>query len=176
MGSQFDELAKAVARGTSRRHVFRSILGGLVGAVAAAVLPSGRTEAIEIAAPAAAEPSVRQVPRLNQAPIPLNRAPVKINQAPIRLNQASPLIPHNGPRAHPVAGGPGFNGPRPHGPGWNQRGHRFNQTHPRMNQQRLPWMNQHGARMNQGRPNFNQRGWPSFNHTVWRGFNQRGSH
>src|SRR4051794_19737146 len=100
MGSQFDELAKAVARGTSRRRIVRTMLGGLVGAFVASVLPSDRTEAVE-AGPESAEPSVRQVPRLNQAPTRLNQAPVRLNRAPVKLtqgpaqfNQVGRVAPH----------------------------------------------------------------------------------
>ena len=47
MGSQFDELAKAIARGASRRTVLRGIVGGLLGAVAASLIPRGPSEAVE---------------------------------------------------------------------------------------------------------------------------------
>src|SRR5215213_4679930 len=93
MGSQFDELAKALARGASRRRVFRGVLGGLIGAVAASVLPGNRSEAVEAGAPAA-EPALQQATGVNQRPPgfnqvgpPTNTGP-KLNQAPVRLNQA----------------------------------------------------------------------------------------
>lgn len=182
MGSQFEELAKAVARGTSRRRILQSMLGGLVGAVAAAILPSGRTEAVEIASQSSAEPTLRQVPRLNQAPIKLNQAPVKINQSPVRLNQSGPFIPQGGPHINQRVGGPGFNSPHPNGPGWNQRGHTFNQTRPPLNQQFQTWINQHRGQFNQGRPGWNQgQPWwnqskPGLNQRGWPPFNQRGPH
>jgi hypothetical protein len=167
MASQFDELAKAIARGASRRTVLRGIFGGLVGAVAASLLPSGRSESVEAGAPSAPVPGLRQSPSLNQRIPFVNQytrpapgGPV-VNQLPVRLNQ----------------GPPGLNPPVHLNQvlQLNQAPVRLNQITTQMNQQRQvtqagssnghrpPYLNQHHPTANQTdgpHPRWNQRpGW-----------------
>src|SRR5829696_1442432 len=129
MGSQFDGLAKAMARGASRRRVLRGVLGGLIGAVAASVLPGTHSDIVEAGAPVI-DSSLRQSSGSNQpAPSPnqggapgsarpqLNQAPVRLTQAPLSLSQIQPTSNQAAPR-HSQAS-------------INQAGARFNQVGPR---------------------------------------------
>src|SRR4051812_32683259 len=95
MGSQFDELAKAVAQGASRRRVLRSLRPGLMGAVLATLAPSSRSEAVEAGAPGSSDPLLRKVsgpnrpsPTLNQSQSAANTGP-RLNQAPVQRNLAA---------------------------------------------------------------------------------------
>jgi len=185
MASHFDELAKALAQGTSRRRVLRGMLGGLFGAIAATVMPSGRTEAVEASGPPASIPAVRQAPvlnqrgpgvrgpgasvtgdpKLNQAPVQINQRPPILNQAPVRINQRPIVLNQRG--AHFNQTGAASN---PLRPGWNQHGQLRNHQSPTINQRRA-WINEHRAVINQRRAGWNQSG-GRFNQT-WPGFNQR---
>ena len=179
MASQFEELAKAVARGASRRQVLRGIVGGLVGAVAATLLPSSRSESVEASEqPALGSALQQQPPRPSpngpSAP-PTGQQPgagprlnqtLVLNQAPVRINQAPLLVPTGSVRLNQT------------GLHWNQhRGLAFNQRRAHLNQGQRPsfnqyqaWLNQHpslinqrGARLNQAALPFNQRRRPGWN-------------
>jgi hypothetical protein len=195
MGSAFDDLAKALAGGTSRRRVLRGMLGGLIGAIAGTALPSGRTEAVE-AGPTTTQPPVKPAPALNQAPVRLNQAPVRLNQAPVRLhpapvqiNQRGSLAPNSRTQGVHADDGPTMNQSRRP---FNQQDPRWNQMRAWLNQHHKPGMNQHGprvnqghtsSRFNQGNPHLNQRNWPGwnqghhrFNQGAWPGWNQSHRH
>jgi len=191
MGSRFDELAKAIARGASRRTVLRGIVGGLLGAVAALLIPRGPSEAVEAGAQTGTDLSLRQGPRLNQRPPILNqtgptgpglnqRPPILnqswhagpgLNQGPVRLNQTSVQMNQlhfNHTGSEHVAMNAGRRGPRV-----NQhlgQGARMNQQHLYLNQnghlslnQRQAWLNQVRSRFNQTRPVINQHRFPGLN-------------
>jgi hypothetical protein len=189
MGSQFDELAKAVAQGASRRRVLRSLLPGLMGAVLATLAPSSRSEAVEVGAPGSSDPSLRQVsgpnrpsPSLNQSQSAantgprLNQAPVRLNQAPVQRNlaaQSRQTLPGQNRNQSVASAGHGQNSPF-----WSNSGHGgFNEQHPTWNQTTAaavnqlrpgynggrPSINQIIARFSQVEPRLNQRGLPSWN-------------
>ena len=83
MGSQFDEIAKAVARGVPRR---RALIGGVAGAVVASLLSSGKAPSAEAGVPETTSPAVQQKPAWNQQGRGLNQTRTGFNQA--RFNQA----------------------------------------------------------------------------------------
>jgi hypothetical protein len=182
MGSQFDELAKAVAQGASRRRVLRSLLTGLMGAVLATLAPSSRSEAVEVGAPGSSDPSLRQVsgpnrpsPSLNQSQSAANTGP-RLNQAPVQRNLAArsrQTLPGQNRNQSVASAGHGQNSPF-----WSNSGHGgFNEQHPTWNQTTAaavnqlrpgynggrPSINQIIARFSQVEPRLNQRGLPSWN-------------
>jgi hypothetical protein len=154
------------------------MLAGLIGAIAGTAMPSGRTEAVE-AGPNPAQPPVKPVPRLNQAP-------VKLNPAPVQVNQRGSLAPNRGPA--PLTRGVQDDddvrmnqGRRP----FNQQDPRWNQMRAWVNQRHQPRMNQQAHHFNQGGPGFNQREWQgwnqghhrfTFNQGAWPGWNQSHRH
>jgi len=157
------------------------MLGGLIGAVAASVLPNGRTEAVEAGPQSTAEPAIRQAPRLNQRTVTLNQAPVKVNQAPIKLNQVSPVVTHGTVQSSQAQGsqdhhGPVFNQRRwninQQNTHWNQSQHQFNQQRLHLNEQR-PHLNQRQVHLNQRRHQFNQTHSTNINQWWRPGMNQR---
>jgi hypothetical protein len=176
MRSQFDEVAKALAQGSSRRRVLGGIISGLVGVVAASLLPGTRSEAVEAGAAPSADSSVRQASganlptpgvRLNQAPIRLNQGPGKLNrsamqthQLPARINQArQPAGFNQAPfRARTTAHGAHT---QSSGPAFNQA--RFNQFRQQWLTHGTPQFNAVHARFNQSPVRLNQRGYPGWN-------------
>ena len=85
MASRFDERAKALARGVTRRQALRGVLGGIAGAVAATFLTNVRTDPAQASAPAseAASAPLRQArPRLKQTTPVINSTGLELNQKP----------------------------------------------------------------------------------------------
>jgi hypothetical protein len=181
MRSQFDEVAKALARGTSRRRVLGGIISGLVGVVAASLLPGSRSETVEAGAAPAADSSVRQASganlpspgvRLNQAPVRLNQGPGKLNrsamqshQVPARINQTRQPASFNQARVRSRTTAQGARA-QSSSPALNQA--QFNQA--RFNQLRQQWLTHGPPPFNSVHPQFNQsplrlnqRGYPGWN-------------
>jgi hypothetical protein len=103
MASRLDDLPKALTRGTSRRQALRGMFGGIVGALAVALLPSDRTEAVEASAQAgmplrqaqpgpspAASPTTNSAPALHQTTPPVINAGPPLNQTPPVLTETKP--------------------------------------------------------------------------------------
>jgi hypothetical protein len=181
MRSQFDDVAKALAQGSSRRRVLGGIISGLVGVVAASLLPGSRSETVEAGAAPPADSSLRQASganlpkpsvRLNQAPVRLNQGPGKLNRSamqtnpiPARINQARQPAGFNQARVRARTTAQGAH-TQSSSPALNQAS--FNQT--RFNQFRQQWLT-HGtpqfntvhAQFNQSPVHLNQRGYPGWN-------------
>jgi hypothetical protein len=181
MRSEFDQIAKALAQGSSRRRVLGAIVSGLVGVAAASLMPGSRSEAVEAGAAPAPDPSLRQASgaqlpnsgvRLNQAPVRLNQGPGKLNRAaaqthqlPARINQARQPAPFNQVRGRSRATAQGAR-TQAASPAFNQA--QFNQV--QFNQFRQQWFT-HGtpqfnavqAQINQSPLRLNQRGYPGWN-------------
>jgi hypothetical protein len=151
MASQFDEIAKVVARGMSRRRALRGLLGGIAGAVVASLWASGKAPSAEAVHEGTASPSLQQPPkpkwnqtvwnqtkprvnqRFNQARAGLNQRlrwnqQARINALRARFNQQHSQIDHE-PR--PRRNNAGANQVRP---GWNQQRLHLNQTRFPLNQ------------------------------------------
>ena len=63
MVSQFDEIAKVVARGMSRRRALRGLLGGIAGAVVASLWAIGKAPSAEAGHDGTASPLLQQPPK-----------------------------------------------------------------------------------------------------------------
>jgi hypothetical protein len=177
MRSQFDEVAKALAQGTSRRRVLGGIISGLVGVVAASLMPGSRSEAVEAGAAAPADSTARQSSganlsgggaRLNQSPVRLNQGPGKVNQAAVRshsvqprVNQARQPVWFNQAQVRSRATARGAH-TQSSGPAFNQV--RFNQFRQQWFSHGTPQINAVRAQFNQSGVRLNQRGYPGWSH------------
>lgn len=137
MGSQFDEIAKAIAQGVNRRRALRAMLGGFAGAVVATLMAGSKAPSVEAGPAESTSPAVQAKPNWNQRRPGMNQVHQRPNwnQTRVHMNQAR----LNQWRSH-------LNQQRPT---WNQA--RFNQA--RFNQARL---NAIRSKFNQGHPGWNQ--------------------
>ena len=132
MTSQFDEIAKAVARGVSRRRALRGLLGGIAGAVVASLMWGSKALPAEAGTPDTSSAAVQAQPTWNQRRPGLNQTTFNQNRFnQNRFNQAK------------------FNQAK-----FNAIRAKFNQNRAKFNQRRR--FNQ-GAHWNSTRPKFNQR-------------------
>ena len=143
MGSQFDEIAKTIARGVNRRRALRAMLGGFAGAVVATLMAGSKAPSAEAGTPESVAPAVQAKPNWNQRGAGINQGHQRPgwNQTRRHMNQTHwNQAALNQWRSR-------WNQQRP---GWNQA--RFNQA--RFNQARL---NAIRSKFNQGPPGWNQR-------------------
>ena len=95
MASRFDERAKALARGVTRRQALRGALVGIVGGVAAAMLlVSARSAAVEASAPVT-------VPLRQSSPSPMPATPTASSQQPGPTPTKPPAVINSAPAINP---------------------------------------------------------------------------
>lgn len=154
MGSQFETLAKAPARGATRRWLLLGAAGGLIGAVTATIVGDSRPQIVEAGSPSAVPAFAQSAIDVNQAgsplyqsgslPKPQPKPRPRPDQSTAQLNQARATL--NQARAR-----------------WDQRRGRtgqrqwsMNQHRPRSNQTRRPLNAQDLAINQRGRPSVNE--------------------